>query len=96
MRYLVPLVIGLLLAACVTTEVTRLDSAPSGLSPMDTSEVAVYSDTVAVECDYVRVALINAQGSTSDVSDSKMIKNAKVDAAKMRANALIIGGHEDR
>lgn len=95
MRYFAYLFSAFLLVVatgCVSTNVTKLDSAPTDLpANVDTSSVAVYSDTASVGCSYDRVALIEAQGSTSGVETSKMIEKAKTDAAKQGANALIIG-----
>lgn len=94
MRYTLPvaLLFAVLLTACVNTEATMLSSAPEGLQPVDTSQVAVYADSTGLECPHQRVAMIRAQGSTSGVSDEKMIENTKVKAAKLGANAIVVGG----
>lgn len=92
MRYLPFFILVAALIGCVQTEATRLASAPDDLPPnVDTSEVAVYADTSAVGCDYDPVAMINAEGSTSSVSDEKMIEKSKVTAAKQGANAIVLG-----
>jgi len=78
--------------ACVNTEATMLGSAPEGLEPVDTSEVAVYADSTGLQCPSDRVAMIRAEGTTSGVSDKKMIRNTKEKAAELGANAVIVGG----
>lgn len=93
MRYTLPtaLLFALLLSACVNTEATVLSSAPDNLKPVDTSQVAVYADSSGLECPHERVAMIRAEGTTSGVSDKKMIENTKEKAAKLGANAILVG-----
>ena len=83
---------GLLVVSCVNTEATKLSAAPEGLEPVDTSEVVVYADSMGVECPSERVAMIRTEGTTSGVSDKKMIENTKEKAAELGANAVIVGG----
>jgi len=81
-----------LLFGCVQTNVTRLSTAPEGLSPVDTSQIEVYADTSSIECDYDEVAYVGATGSVANMPMSRMIQGAKPKAGKMGANALVIGG----
>jgi len=92
MRTLLPLLLAALLVGCVQTEATRLATAPEEKAVVSPSDVAVYTDTSQVECEFVPVASVRAQGSTSSVEDEQMIKKSKTTAAKEGANALIIGG----
>jgi len=94
MRYLsLLLFIGcLVFTGCVNTETTRLATAPEDLPTVKGgASVAIYTDTSQVKCNYVPVATIRAEGTTSSVEDEKMIGKAKVAAAKANANALIMG-----
>ena len=79
-----------LLTHCVSTDVTRLDSAPTGLEPVDTSEVAIYADTSSIECPYSAVAFLSSTGSVSGL-DEKVTRKSKEKAAELGANTLIIG-----
>lgn len=93
MRTIIPfLLTSVLFAGCVSTEATMLSSAPSDRPAVDTSEVAVYADTSNVECPYDPVAMISASGSMSSISNTRMVRNAKLRAAKVRANGVIIAG----
>lgn len=68
-----------------------LGQAPPNRPKVKASEVSVYTDTTDFECSWEKVALIRAQGSMSSISDKKMLKRSKEQAAEVRANAIIVG-----
>jgi len=85
-----------LLAGCVSTDVTRLSSAPEGLTPISPSEVSVYRDTSSVGCSYQDVAIIDTRGGSElTVSNDKLVSEAKGSAAEIGANALILENFGD-
>lgn len=96
MRYLPFVIVAVLFVGCVGTEATRLDSAPENLSPVPASEVAVYSDTSSVPCNYSRVAIIQAQSISAMVSTSKLAEEVKPKAGELGANAVIISDVNER
>ena len=90
MRYVIPILFAALLTSCVSTDVTRLDGAPADLSPVDTSEVAIYADTSSLDCPYDEVAFLSSTGSISGM-DTQVTQKSKEKAAELGANALVIG-----
>lgn len=84
------LVAGGLLAGCASSEATILANAPENRSPVAPSNVAVYSDTSAVGCEYTRVAMVSTTGNVDNVSDDQMVADAKEKAGEVGANALIV------
>lgn len=87
---------ALVLGACgPSTEVVKLPDAPAEPSPVSPERVEVYRGLSLVECDYKRIALVEAQESESmdlggEVSRIELIRAAREEAAKLGANTVII------
>jgi hypothetical protein len=93
---IIAVITGGILSGCVSTDTTRLSTAPEGLEPVPTSEVDVYRDTSAVQCSYQEVAIIDTRGGSElAVSNDKLVNNAKEEAAEMGSNALILENFGD-
>lgn len=86
----------LIVAGCVSTDVTRLSSAPDGLTPVPASEVSVYRDTSSISCSYSEVALIDTRGGSElTVSNDKLVSEAKESAGELGANAIVVDNFGD-
>ncbi len=82
------------LSACVTTHVIQL-GAPGRYPPVDPEQVQVFLKEEDVGAKFDRVAAIEAEGDYQSVDAEKMIKAMKKKAAKLGANALILGEFRD-
>lgn len=96
------LLCGTLLVACgPSTDVLKLPGASEDLPPVSPSQVDVYRSLSAVKCEYLRVALVEAQESESvdlsgGVSQVELIRAAREEAGRLGANAVVIDTVESR
>jgi hypothetical protein len=88
MRFLPPLLVLILLAGCVQTEVTMLDDASR--SPVSATEVTVYEDTSDVACSFDEIAVIRSNATMASTGEHKLIENGKKKAGAVGGNALIV------
>lgn len=88
--YLSLLVALVLLAGCVSTNVTPLDG--GSYPPVDPASVRIYVDEADIEGAYTKLALIYAKGDYTFVSERKLLKKAQARAAELGANGLLVRG----
>lgn len=95
MRHGFPLLLAAVsLSACVTTHAIQLGT-PGRYPPVDPNQVQVFLKEEDVTVKFDKVAAIEAQGDYQFANDEKMIKALKKKAAKLGANALILGEFKD-
>ena len=82
------------LAGCVSTNAVRLGE-PTQYAPVKAEEVKVFLEESDVKADFDKIAIINAEGNYTWADDEKMIDAMKKKAAKLGANAIIIGEIKD-
>jgi hypothetical protein len=84
----------LLLAGCVTTNATLLDTSvrPQAICP---DGVKVYLSADDLPDDAVQLALLNSHGDDDYTSDGGMINSQRQKAAEIGATGLVIGEHKD-
>ena len=90
-----PAVLGAgLLAACVTTNATLLDTTvrPRQVCP---DGVRVYLTPADVPEDAVQLALLNSKGDDDLTSESEMIASQRSKAAEVGATGLVLGERTD-
>jgi hypothetical protein len=84
-----------LVAGCVSAQVTRL--VQTVYPPIATAEVTVLADISELMVDtirYERLAVINMSGDSDGFTDqADMLNKAREEAAKIGANAIIMGGY---
>lgn len=75
--------------ACVSTNATRLGTAPirPAISP---DVVAIYRTAAQVPGKYEEVALLNSAGESSLTNEEKMMNSMRKKAAELGANAIIL------
>jgi hypothetical protein len=88
---LIALPLLLAASACVKVNATRLGSAPV-YDAVPRAEVRVYASEADLPRPYEKVALVFAHGGGNE---SKMIEAARRRAAKLGANALVVGEFDD-
>ncbi len=94
-RRIVPLLLAAVsLSACVTTHAIQLGT-PGRYPPVDPNQVQVFLKEEDVTVKFDKVAAIEAQGDYQFANDEKMIKALKKKAAKLGANAIILGEFKD-
>ncbi|UCC25817.1 MAG: hypothetical protein JSU98_01725 [Gemmatimonadales bacterium] len=87
------LLIGLLLAGCVSVGKTVLDTSFQA-NPVPRDDVYVYmpGDTVP---EHTRVAILDAEGDADLFNNADLLNKLREEAGKLGANAIIIGELED-
>jgi hypothetical protein len=82
------------LAACTTTSAVLLDG--TGMyAETDPTQVRVYLRESDVPADYERIALVTAKAGASWTDETDLIRAMRKRAARMGANALIVGEIRD-
>ena len=78
------------MAACVQTQTTMLGGAQpvAAVTPM---QVQVFMSEADVKRPFEKIAVINAQGESSMTNEAQMIRAAQKKAAKIGADAIIMG-----
>lgn len=90
----VPLVLLALLAACVSTQVTRLH--PEQTYPKICPEgVAMFTTADKVGKPYVEVAVLSSSGDQSMTTQAGMYESQRKKAADVGANGLILGQSQE-
>ncbi len=84
----------LMLAGCISTNAVQLGQ-PNQYAPVKPEEVQVFMTESDVKNDFDKVAIINAEGNYAFANDEKMINAMKKKAAKLGANAIILGEFKD-
>lgn len=77
------------LTGCVQTQATMLDPTDRPAVPEDL--VRVYRTSESIQCEYVEVAIIHAQGGANYTNENQMITAAKKRAGKIGANGVVLG-----
>jgi hypothetical protein len=82
------------LAGCISTNAVRLGE-PTQYPAVKPEEVKVFLQEADVKADFDKIAIINAEGNYTWADDEKMVDAMKKKAAKLGANAIIIGEFKD-
>jgi hypothetical protein len=91
---LLSLIAALLLSACTTTSAVLLGG--SGTYPeLNPAEVRVFLRERDVPDEYERIALVTARSDASWTDETDLIRAMRKRAAKLGANAIIIGDISD-
>jgi uncharacterized lipoprotein YajG len=93
-NYAMGLLAIVMLAGCISTNAVQLGQ-PAQYAPVNPDSVQVFLKEEDVKADFDKVAIINAEGNYTVATDEKMIDAMKKRAAKMGANAIIIGEFKD-
>lgn len=93
MRALGLLPLGLL-AACVTTNAVMLDPG-AYYPPVPVNEIVVYVDEADVEGEYVKIAMIYAEGDADLNDQSSFVEAMREKAAEIGAHAIILQGFDE-
>lgn len=93
-RFLPVVLAAIALAGCVTTHAIELGT-PGRYRPIDPLQVQVFLTESDVTVPFDKVAIIEAKGDYTTVADEDMVKAMKKKAAKLGANALILGDFKD-
>lgn len=86
--------VWLLLAGCINTNSVQLGT-PTQYPPVKPEEVQVFLKEADVQGDFDKVAIVNAEGNYTYANDERMINAMKKKAAKLGANAIILGEFKD-
>jgi hypothetical protein len=96
MRRLVVVGLALIVSGCVSAQITRL--VPTIYPPISPDQVTVLVDISELMTDtirYERLAVITMSGDGGGFTDqADMLSKAREEAAKIGANAIILGGYE--
>jgi hypothetical protein len=91
---LLSLIAAILLAACTTTSAVLLGG--SGTYPeLNPAEVRVFLRERDVPTEYERIALVTAKSDAGWTDETDLIRAMRKRAAKLGANAIIIGDISD-
>ena len=93
-NYGVGLLAVVALAGCISTNAVRLGT-PTQYPPVRPEEVQVFLEEEDVKGEFDKIAIVNAEGNYSYANDERMIEAMKKKAAKLGANAIIIGEFKD-
>ena len=93
-NYSVGLLVLVALAGCISTNAVRL-GAPTQYPPVRPEEVQVFLKEEDVKGEFDKIAIVNAEGNYSYANDERMIEAMKKKAAKLGANAIILGEFKD-
>jgi len=95
MKPITAFAIAALVTGCVSAKVTRL--VPTVYEPISPEQVTVLVDIRELLADtirYERLAVINLSGDGGGMTDqTDLLNKAREEAAKLGANAIIIGGY---
>ena len=81
---------ALSMAGCVQTQATMLGGAQP-VAAVTPTQVQVFMSEADVKRPFDKIAVINAQGEASMTSEAQMIRAAQKKAAKIGADAIIMG-----
>lgn len=81
----------ILLAACVSTQVTPLAGLDPKRAPTCTQAVKVFASLQGVDTPYVELAYLHSS-ATDPVADEKLIESMKEKAAELGANGILFRG----
>ncbi len=84
------LLVAVAASACVNTQTIPLGT-PGRYPPADPEQVQVFLEEGDVPLKFDKIAIIDAEGDYDSVNQEKMIKVMKKKAAKLGANALVLG-----
>jgi hypothetical protein len=87
----IPVLLGVLLTGCVSTNAAVLDNS-TRLVRTCPEGVQVFTAPDRVGKPYREVALLNSKGETGWTSEGGMINSQRQKAAQLGANGIIIGG----
>ncbi|MEZ4423382.1 MAG: hypothetical protein R3E98_08240 [Gemmatimonadota bacterium] len=82
------------LSACVTTNAVMLDPLAS-YPPVPEAEIVVYVDEADVEAEFVKIALIYAEGDADLHDQSQFVEAMRKKAAEIGAHAIILEDFEE-
>jgi hypothetical protein len=82
------------LAGCISTNAVKLGE-PTQYPPVRPEEVKVFLKEEDVKGDFDKIAIVNAEGNYTYANDERMIEAMKKKAAKLGANAIILGEFKD-
>jgi hypothetical protein len=82
------------LAGCISTNAVKLGE-PTQYPPVRPEEVQVFLKEDDVKGEFEKIAIVNAEGNYTYANDERMIEAMKKKAAKLGANAIIIGEFKD-
>ena len=82
------------LVGCINTNAVELGQ-PKQYAPVAPEQVQVFLTEADVKGEFDKVAIINAEGNYSFATDEKMVNAMKKKAAKLGANAIVIGEFKD-
>ena len=88
-----PIVLLLLLSACVSVSKSVLMDRSA--TPVPQHDVYVFLDNGEVPTDCERVALLNASGDDTFTNEGQMIDKLRQEAGKLGGNAILLQGMED-
>ncbi len=93
-RRTLPVLLALSLSACVNTRAIQLGT-PGKYSPVDQRQVQVFLREDDVKVPFEKVALIESKGQYDMVEYDEMVTAMKKKAAKLGANAIVLGDFRD-
>ncbi len=84
-------ILALVCMACITTSSTLLNPSAQAYPPVAPDSVRIFVDVTELDSlDYVRVAIINARGSSTYTSQSGMLTAMRKKAGAVGANGIIM------
>lgn len=93
-NYSTGLLAVLALAGCISTNAVKLGE-PTQYPAVRPEEVQVFLREKDVKGEFDKIAIVNAEGNYSYANDERMIEAMKKKAAKLGANAIILGEFKD-
>lgn len=87
-------VVLLALAGCISTNAVQLGT-PGQYPAVKPEDVQVFLKEDDVKGDFDKIAIVNAEGDYSYANDERLINAMKKKAAKLGANAIILGEFKD-
>lgn len=87
-------VLLLVASGCISTNSVQLGT-PAQYAAVKPEEVQVFLKEADVKGDFDKVAIVNAEGNYNYANDERMINAMKKKAAKLGANAIILGEFRD-
>ncbi|MBU6367699.1 MAG: hypothetical protein KJT01_15905 [Gemmatimonadetes bacterium] len=89
-RSLVPVLLTLLLSACVRTNATLLSTNTAPRPALLPADVQIYRSADKVGRPFEEIALLNATGEASMTNEAKMLGSLRKKAAELGANGIIL------
>lgn len=77
------------IVGCVTAEATML--ANESYEPVPVEEVTIYLSVDDIPGEFEKIAIINAQGSSTMTKKKQMYEKAREKAAEVGANGVLVG-----